>query len=160
SRRRCKKVPVKMVSAWAETGCCDVPKSHRDPEMEPKRNVKATSVDIEKVAGRSHVLLNVAGMDCSGCVNNLTRALQAVTGTENVKVIFITGTAEFDLDTDVNALDNVIRSAQQATGYKLTPFSSDTQNIDVTMGEAEASKFRNNLPRGVERCEKLSKTTY
>jgi Cu2+-exporting ATPase len=117
-------------------------------------------MDIEKAAGFSHVLLKVTGMDCSGCANSLTRALKDVAGTENVRVIFISGTAEFDLDTDVNTLVNVIRRAQQATRYKLTPIASDTQSIDVFMSATEAIKFRDNLPRGVERCEKLSKTTY
>ena len=121
---------------------------------------KTAMVDIEKAAGLSHILLNVTGMDCSGCANNLTRALRTVPGTSNVKVTFISGIAELDLDSEMNALEDVIRSAQRATAYKLTPFSPDTQTIDITMSAAEASKFRDNLPRGVERCETLSKTTY
>ncbi|KAK5333207.1 hypothetical protein LTR43_012670, partial [Exophiala xenobiotica] len=72
-------------------------------------------------------------MDCSGCANNLTRAIRAVQGTDNVKVIFVAGAAQFDLDTNIIVLDEVIRRAQRATGYKLIPFSSDTQSIDVTM---------------------------
>ena len=75
----------------------------------------------------------------------------------SVKVVFISGTAEFDLDVEINTLENVIRSARQA---KLTPFSSDMQSIDIIMSAPEATRFRNNLPPGVERCEKLSKTTY
>ncbi|EXJ61975.1 hypothetical protein A1O7_02407 [Cladophialophora yegresii CBS 114405] len=119
-----------------------------------------TALDIEKAAGLSHILLNVTGMDCSGCANNLTRALYDVAGIRNVNVIFINGTAEFDLDNEVNTLANVIRSAQQATRYKLTPFSSDTQSIVVTMNATEATEFCAHLPRGVDHCEKLSKTTY
>ncbi|KAK5527748.1 hypothetical protein LTR23_011210 [Exophiala sp. CCFEE 6169] len=99
-------------------------------------------------------------MDCSGCANNLTRAIRAVQGSDNVKVTFVAGAAEFDLDTNINVLDEVIRRAQRATGYKLLPFSSDTQSVDVTMSAAAASKLRNSIPRGVENCEKLSKTTY
>ncbi|KAL6240912.1 hypothetical protein RBB50_012171 [Rhinocladiella similis] len=160
SRRRLKRAPKELASTQSEIKCCGSHESLDDIEFERQSAPKTTSVDIEKVAGMSHILLNVTGMDCSGCANNLTRALQVVAGTRNVKVIFISGVAEFDLETGISTLDDVIRSAQRATGYKLTPFSSDTQSIDVTMSVAEASKFRDNLPRGVERCEKLSKTTY
>ena len=54
----------------------------------------------------------------------------------------------------------MIRSAQQTTGFKLIPFSSDAQSLDLIMAAEEAVRFRDNLPHGVERCENLSKTTY
>lgn len=82
----------------------------------PIKALPATSVsagDVEKVAAaREHVVLNVTGMDCSGCASNLTRALQAVPGTDNVKVTFITTTAELDLDPTVTAIPTVIRLAE------------------------------------------------
>ena len=160
SRRRGKKVPEKLASAGAEIKCCDSHETLLGTRFARETVTKQTSIDIEKAGGLSHILLNVTGMDCSGCANNLTRAIRGVAGTRNVKVIFIGGTAQFDLDTEISTLDEVIRNAQRATGYKLRPFSSDTQSIDVTMPAAEAIKFQNSLPRGVERCEKLSKTTY
>lgn len=127
------------------------------------RESKATevrSLDLEKAAGPLHVLLNVAGMDCSGCANNLTRALSSVEGVGGVNAVFVNGTAEFDIDTKVVNVEDVIRRAQRATGYKLTPFSSDTQALDVVMSEAEAGKLQNSAPRGVVGCEKLAKTVY
>ncbi|KAJ9616378.1 hypothetical protein H2200_000096 [Cladophialophora chaetospira] len=159
-RRTCRKEFVKQEAARSEVKCCSSPKLIDEVAPERKDAPKVCSLDIEKAAGLSHVLLNVTGMDCSGCANNLTKALRAAAGVANVKVIFISGTAEFDLDGEANNLENVMRSARQATGYKLTPFSSDTQTIDVIMTAAEATNFRNNPPRGVERCEKIAKTTY
>ncbi|KIW29102.1 copper-translocating P-type ATPase [Cladophialophora immunda] len=159
SRRRLKKAPQNSSSTQPEIKCCGSHESLDQVQFEDEAVLKS-SVDIEKAAGISHILLNVTGMDCSGCANNLTRALQTAHGTKDVKVTFISGVAEFRLDTEVNTLDNVIRSAQRATGYKLTPFSSDTQCIDVVMSVAEANRFQDNLPHGVECCEKLSKTTY
>ncbi|KIW92746.1 copper-translocating P-type ATPase [Cladophialophora bantiana CBS 173.52] len=160
SRRRFKKAPEELVPTQPEINCCGSHESLDKIEFETATAPKKTSIDIEKAAGLSHILLNVTGMDCSGCANNLTRALRAAVGIKDVKVTFIGGVAEFRLDTEINTLDNVIRSAHKATGYKLTPFSSDTQSIDVIMSAAEANKFRDNLPHGVECCEKLSKTTY
>jgi Cd2+-exporting ATPase len=157
-RHRFQKKPATKPAA--ETKCCGSNDHVDDIEHGRKNLPTVTSVDVEKMAGLSHALLNVTGMDCSGCANNLTRAIRNAAGTANVSVIFISGTAEFDFDPSVSSLDAVIRRAQQATGYKLTPFSSDTQTIDVMMSATEAVRFRNNLPRGVERCEKVSKTTY
>lgn len=156
-----KKSPNTLAATNAKIKCCDSSDSLDEIEVERVPVVRNTAVDdVEKASGFSHVLLNVTGMDCSGCANNLTRAIRAVQGTENVKVIFVAGTAEFDLDTSVSLIEEVIRSAQRATGYKLVPFSSDTQSIDVIMNAAAASELQNKLPHGVERLEKLSKTTY
>lgn len=117
--------------------------------------------DIEKAAaGRDHALLSVTGMDCSGCANNLTRALQGVPGTDNVKVTFITNTAELDLDPNITPLPTIIRLAERATGYKLVPFDSDNQTLDIILEGAVAKRFCSNLPPGVESCIKVSKTVY
>ncbi|KAK5311201.1 hypothetical protein LTR93_011801 [Exophiala xenobiotica] len=155
-----KKSPKALAATQAKVKCCNSDDSLDEIEVERVPARMSASIDIEKAAGLSHILLNVTGMDCSGCANNLTRAIRAVQGTDNVKVTFVAGAAEFDLDTNINVLDEVIRRAQRATGYKLIPFSSDTQSIDVTMSAAAASKLQNCIPRGVEKCAKLSKTTY
>ena len=123
--------------------------------------VSAKDEDIEKIAdARDHVLLNVSGMDCSGCANNLTRALQGVPGTDNVKVTFITSTAELDVDPSVTALSTVIRLAERATGYKLVTFDSDSQTLDLVMEGSTAKVFQNNLPVGAESCTKVSGNVY
>lgn len=155
-----KKSPRALSAMQENIKCCDSHDSLNEIEVGHAPVHETASIDAEKTGGRSHVLLNVTGMDCSGCANNLTRAIRAVQGANNVKVTFVTGTAEFDLDTNINDLNQVIRSVQRATGYKLTHFSSDIQSIDVRMTAATASTLRNNLPRGVENCEQLSKTTY
>ena len=155
-----KKSPKALLAKQVKLKCCDSHDSLDEIETGHAHVQDTVSIDAEKAAGRSHILLSVTGMDCSGCANNLTRAILAVKGTHNVKVAFVTGVAEFDLDTATSELNQVIRSAQRATGYKLTHFLSDIQSIDVKMSPTTASIFQNSLPRGVERCEKLSKTTY
>ena len=162
SRRRARKAPRTVVLTESEIKRCGDSShaSHEVIEYKHENFPKSNVVDIEKEAGLEHILLNVTGMDCSGCANNLTRAIRTVPGTMNVKVVFVAGTAELDLNTGVSALEEVIRSAQRATGYKLVPFSSDTQTLDVVMDASEARQFQDNLPPGVESCLKLSKTTY
>jgi heavy metal translocating P-type ATPase len=157
---RYNKSPSILEATQAKIKCCDSHESLGEIEIERVSVRNTPSIDIEKAVGGSRILLNVTGMDCSGCANNLSRAIQAVQGTNNVKVTFVTAIAEFDLDTNINILEEVIRRAQRATGYKLTQCSSDIQSIDVRMSAVAASQLRNNLPQGVEHFQKLSKTTY
>ncbi|ETN43266.1 copper-translocating P-type ATPase [Cyphellophora europaea CBS 101466] len=137
---------------------------HHHDSDKPTKVPPATSGsvgDIEKMAAvREHVLFNVTGMDCSGCANNLTRALAAVPGTDNVKVTFITNTAELDLDSTITAIPTVVRLAERATGYKLVTFDSDNQVLDLTMDSNSAKAFQSNLPAGAESCTRITGNVY
>ncbi|KIV92664.1 copper-translocating P-type ATPase [Exophiala mesophila] len=124
-----------------------------------KPPVRTKAVDIEKDASANHVLLSVTGMDCSGCANNLTRALCNISGTRNVNVNFLTNTAELDVDS-ATQVEEVIRLAERATRYKLVPFSTDTQSLDMILDPESAKRFQTNLPSGVDTCLKLSNTVY
>lgn len=146
------------------TGSCGTYRDNDVDAVKPVRSVPAKSMnvdDIEKVsATREHVMLNVTGMDCSGCANNLTRALQGVPGTANVKVTFITNTAELDIDPGASELSAVIRLAERATGYKLVAFDADNQILDIVMESSAAKAFQSNLPIGAESCTKVAGDVY
>ena len=88
SRRRCKTKAIKIAPQRSEDKCWGTGNEPHTIEPERKSISKATCVDIEKAARLLHVVLNVAGMNCSGCANNLTRAIRATAGTANIKVIF------------------------------------------------------------------------
>lgn len=58
--------------------------------------------------------LNVSGMTCGGCVGNVTRALSAVPGVNNVDVSLPkhTATVKFDeAQTSIDAMRTAVRSA-------------------------------------------------
>jgi Cd2+-exporting ATPase len=116
--------------------------------------------DVEKDGQTAHVLLSVAGMDCSGCANNLARALNGAKGTRNVQVVFVTGIAEFDVDLEATNIETVTALAEKATRYKLTPFSTDTATLPLFMAKDVAKRFADNLPTGVESCESGGKGLY
>lgn len=115
-------------------GCC----AH-DEEIATKGEIIGSPVtatdklDIEKAAAREHVLLNVAGMDCSGCANKVTNFLRRVPGLSNPNVVFVSGTVEFDLDAKVIQMDALLPQLEKATGYNFTPLSSGYQTLDLLM---------------------------
>lgn len=133
--------------------------SHVEGSRAAEPTVRTKTVDIEKDASATHVLLSVTGMDCSGCANNLNRALCNISGTRNVNVNFFTNTAELDIDS-ATPVQEVIRLAERATRYKLIPFSTDTQSLDIILDPESAKRFQTNLPPGVDTCLKISNTVY
>ncbi|KAK5655106.1 hypothetical protein OQA88_6005 [Cercophora sp. LCS_1] len=89
--------------------------------------------DIEKSAGLDHVSLVVEGMDCSSCGTKLERALMSEPGVFNVRVNFVMGSAEFDLDPEaaVGSLDAILLRAEKATTKRIKPVIGGDQTIDL-----------------------------
>ncbi len=61
-------------------------------------------------------LLRVTGMTCGGCTSNVTNALKAVAGVEDVKVSLPNGEATVQYDERVASSDQ-LRSAVTGAGY-------------------------------------------
>lgn len=99
--------------------------------MGPTRGARAKSVDIEHAAALEHIHLLVDGMTCSGCANNLYKALQATQGVSNVQVNFVMGKADFTLNAIMSSPDDVIRAAERATGFRCIRQTGDDQFIDL-----------------------------
>lgn len=63
---------------------------------------------------QQHTTIGIDGMTCNGCVKSVTRALQQVTGVQNVTVSLVDKRAEIDFDasqTDIAALREAIEDA-------------------------------------------------
>ena len=61
-------------------------------------------------------LLKVTGMSCGGCTSNVTRALQAVSGVNDVQVSLSTGEATVHYDDRLTSSDQ-LKSAVKNAGY-------------------------------------------
>ncbi|ETN38740.1 copper-translocating P-type ATPase [Cyphellophora europaea CBS 101466] len=143
------------------TGCCGDDEKIKDLTMVKSQELGGhTERDLERDGSAAHVLLNVVGMDCSGCANNVARALRNIPSARNIQVVFVTGIAELDVDLGMISVEAIVSQVEKATRYKIMPFSADTQTLDVTMDKATARSFEGNLPHGVESCEKNGKTKY
>jgi copper chaperone CopZ len=60
--------------------------------------------------------IKVTGMTCGGCVNSLTRALQAVAGVGEVKVLLSTGDTAVQYDEHLTSPEQ-IKLAVEDAGY-------------------------------------------
>ncbi len=61
-------------------------------------------------------IMKVTGMNCGGCVSNVTRALQAVSGVGGVQVSLSSGEATVQYDERLTSPDQ-LKSAVKGAGY-------------------------------------------
>jgi copper chaperone len=61
-------------------------------------------------------ILKVTGMTCGGCTSNVTRALQAIEGVDDVKVSLSAGEATVQYDERATSTDQ-LKSAVTDAGY-------------------------------------------
>ncbi|KAI2285744.1 hypothetical protein LOZ03_006562, partial [Ophidiomyces ophidiicola] len=106
-------------------------------------------VDLEKSAGHEHICLSVSGMTCSGCGNKMAKTLRETPGVLNVRVNFVMGSADFDLDTNVIEVNELMRQVTRATGFQCSKLSSSDQYIDVLVTKQSMAQLTNNFPPGV-----------
>ena len=75
-------------------------------------------------------LMKVTGMTCGGCINNVTHALQAIDGVDDVKVSLSAGEATVQYDERRTSPDQ-LKSAVKSAGY----------GVDATkVGQSQKSK--------------------
>jgi len=61
-------------------------------------------------------ILKITGMTCGGCISNVSKALNAVSGVENVSVSLAAGEATVQFDERLSSPDQ-LRSAVKGAGY-------------------------------------------
>lgn len=137
-KRRTKRQPLRPASdkdsccGDDKDSCCgdDHVKHGDDVKKIPTTRVTDFG-DVEKANGLDHLALHVEGMTCSGCGNKMEKGLNGIPGVSNVRVNFVMGQAECSFDSSATSPDEIIRSAERATGFKCTKLSSDDQSLDI-----------------------------
>ncbi|KHO00451.1 cation transport ATPase [Metarhizium album ARSEF 1941] len=120
---------------------------------------RAVERDVEKAEGLEHVALLVDGMTCSGCGNKMANTLNRITGVSSVKVNFVMGHAEFELDTSVTTVTEVVRAAERATNFRCNRMATDDQVLDVlALGKSAKALLDCNI-NGVTGATILNKRT-
>ncbi|KAI8219556.1 P-type cation-transporting ATPase [Colletotrichum sp. SAR 10_96] len=146
-----------------QSDCCSGHDVHL-PSANKEQHHQFDGADVEKGAGLEHVALIVDGMTCSGCGNKLERTLKAAPGVSGVRVNFVMGNAEFDFDSSIGKAEDVIRSAERATGFHCTRMSSDDQALDILASGAAAKALADLAILGVSDVniidKKMVRVTY
>ncbi|KAF4552446.1 E1-E2 ATPase-like protein 7 [Elsinoe fawcettii] len=124
-----------------------------------KLRTKGKIDDIERGAAKQHVLLNISGMTCTGCVRKVMNVLGGVSGISAPKVTFVSGVAEFDIASNTN-LRSVINELEKGTGFSCSQIVSKFQSLDLISAVALPMTNKAELPDGIESIERLDKHTY
>ncbi|TWU74220.1 hypothetical protein ED733_003305 [Metarhizium rileyi] len=96
---------------------------------------------------------------CDGCGNKMANTLKKIIGVSSVRVNFVMGHAEFDLDSSVNTADGVIRAAEKVTNFRCNRIASDDQILDVLASGESAKALLSCGIKGVTDATILNKTT-
>lgn len=82
-------------------------------------------------------ILKVTGMTCGGCTSNVTRALVAIDGVNNVNVSLAGGEAKVDFDEHITSAEKLIAAVQEA-GYGI---NEDIGELNVEEKQTEGKKI-------------------
>lgn len=122
-----------------------------------ENTANAGPIDAEKAAAHEHVLLAIEGMTYSGCGDKLTRTLQAIPRLSNVRVSFVMGSDDFDLDPQLTKVEDVIQTAERAMGFRCVRVASNNQSVDLLMSGRPANTLCENMLAGVTQVDILNK---
>ncbi|KAI6795391.1 heavy metal translocatin [Hortaea werneckii] len=147
--------------------CCKPTAGDKDDCADEKKLPKAAVVEVsredaETAAAREQVVLNVAGMTCTGCSKKLMNVLDGISGILNPKVTFVSGTASFELGNYVEKkeVDAVLSLIEKQTGFKVSRIVSDYQHVDVLIEPSIAQQLERESMNGFVSVEKIYGKQY
>lgn len=128
----------------------DAPLAPRNRKKDATVKPGPPSLDVEKDSAREHVVLDVSGMTCTGCSKKMMNVLGAIDGLSNAQVTFVSGSAEFDMDSAIaGKTEAVLSRVEKETGFKCSRIVSGFQELHVIMSPSAATSIADALPAGV-----------
>ncbi|KAM0289539.1 hypothetical protein ACHAO9_005815 [Fusarium lateritium] len=136
-----KKKPIPVIPAFKPSGAVD-----KQSDVENAANIE------------THSFL-VSGMDCTSCADKLLRIFGSMAGVSNAQVNFVMGKGEFDLDTSVTNVDEVLTFMSGASGFLLSKIVGGYHFLDILAIPAQSKQLEGIPPRGVTDVQSLDKKT-
>lgn len=145
--------PVSQVDDCMDS-CCG--------EAAPKKPISTTlttACDPEiSLTGTEHVVLAISGMTCTGCETKLQRTLATLQPVNNLKTSLVLSRAEFDLDLQAMAPDDVIKHLERTTEFKCERITSRGSSLDLICTGDAALLVESKWPPGVIGMKIVDKT--
>ncbi|KAK5745286.1 hypothetical protein LTR17_001447 [Elasticomyces elasticus] len=117
--------------------------------------------DIEQTSAREHVVLSVSGMTCTGCSKKFMNVLNRTPGVSSPQVTFVSGSAEFDVDTSVvGEVDAALSRIEKETGFKCSRVVNEYHELCVLMSASSAKCLENSNTPGLVSVTKGKDKTY
>lgn len=148
---------IEVSESDCEDTCCTQAKTAKGSEFvhAPPQIGDPNGIDIEKVAARDHVVLNVSGMTCTGCSRKMLNVLADIPGISNSQVTFVSGTAAFDFDRSQGHPDDILPLIEKRTGFQLSRVTDEHQELDVLLNAANAQAFEKEARVGLVSFDKV-----
>ncbi|KAI5197015.1 heavy metal translocatin [Aureobasidium subglaciale] len=122
--------------------------------------VVTADVDIEKgIIGTEHVAVGISGMTCTGCETKLKRTLDTLSSISNLKTSLVLGRADFDLNSAIMSISDVMRHLERTTEFKCTKLTTRGSEIYVLPNGELKAFLQQPWPVGVTSMEKADKTS-
>jgi len=123
----------------------------------PQKNVQEEKPATELQT--NHVVLDIQGLTCTGCEADLSRALQKISGVNNLRTSLMLARAEFDLHEPELTLDELIQSVERSTGFTLSQRQADGdfRALDLLVNDIHKDFTLLEKVNGVQDITKLDK---
>jgi len=116
--------------------------------------------DMEHNAAHEQVILSVSGMTCTGCSTKMRNVLDAMHGLYKPKVTFVSGTAAFELDSNVAKLDELLPIIEHRTGFKCSRVVEGHRHLDLQMTPQAAKQLEDSCHEGIVSITKTKQKSY
>ncbi|KAL9610115.1 MAG: hypothetical protein Q9167_005161 [Letrouitia subvulpina] len=115
--------------------------------------------DVEKGLSKTeHMVLNVQGMNCTGCERKLYEALCSFSNVSNIKTSVVLAHAEFDIYGPFDS-DALVDYVKRVTGFVCTTVQQSVEEIDMILTDPQRFVKEESLPVGVTNVCVVSKST-
>ena len=120
-------------------------------QLDQSKSRRSKTSDIEKnEVFPEHVVLKFQGPDCAGCANKIFKFLSTISSLRGLRTNPILLQAEFDVDTKLLPISNIIESVRKATGYSCERVVKNWQEIELVVPDGFDQRIAKSLPIGVK----------
>ncbi|CUS20153.1 LAQU0S01e00166g1_1 [Lachancea quebecensis] len=96
-----------------------------------------------------HVVLAIQGMTCTGCETKLRKTLLKVSGLNNLKTSLVLSLAEFDLDTQLANVNEVMKHLKRTSEFQCEQIHTKGMTIDLLITGDIKTFLNQEKPNGV-----------
>ncbi|OAL48426.1 heavy metal translocating P-type ATPase [Pyrenochaeta sp. DS3sAY3a] len=143
-------------------GCCTSPSVQTISKDGTAIHIRreGRNADPEKDAGFEHVAISVKGMHCNDCADKLAKALDAIPGVHGIRINFLHGQADFDIEQEYVSIENVISRAHAATGFIINRIKQGNDEVlHLLVSRSDARALSELQIEGLTDVTVINKTT-
>ncbi|KAI0110130.1 heavy metal translocatin [Daldinia grandis] len=120
----------------------------------------AAVTDLEKgLSGSERIVLNIAGMTCTGCETKLQQTLSRVDAVKNLKTSLVMARVEFQLDLSLATPEDIVKHIERTTEFKCERMATHGSTLDIIPAEGAKQFIQQSMPLGVENVDLVDERT-